>query len=265
MKTFIFHLIIAAAFCSCAVATPVTYFIWDDWGGAFADVEKDSTNPQDENMCWTAAAANILEWTRWGEVADMTRADEMFAYYRDHFTPDFGSAVFAWQWWFTGDYQMQGHPYQSQVDVPGGGFWPEVDFYSNFYYVYADQNTMLALRSLLHQGWGTTIVIQSGLWAHQIALWGLDYDADAQTFSGIWITDSEDDMDSQDPLDELKYYGVELIGEQWYLQDYKVDNSHIEQIAAIPHMTLVIPEPATTLLLLAGTTILLTNRRRVAR
>lgn len=263
MKAFIFQLAIAITFCSCASAASIPYFIWDDWGGTFADAEKDLTNPHDEKMCWAAAAANTLEWTQWGKTDGMTQADEMFTYYCDHFTPDFGSAVFAWQWWFTGDYQMQGYPSQSQVDVPGGDFWPQVDFYSNYYYVQANQNTMLALDNLLHQGWGTTIVIQSGLWAHQINMWGLEYDDEAEIFSGIWVTDSEDDMDSQDPVDQLKYYPVELIGDLWYLQDYKFENCHIEQIAAIPHISLVIPEPATILLLLTGSTILTIRKRTI--
>ena len=229
----------------------VDYFIWDDWGGTYADAEKYSGNSEHDEMCWAAAAANALEWTGWGKVEGMTERDEIFDYYVDHFTPGAGSPPYAWQWWFTGYYGPQNAGY-SKVDVAGGGnFWGEVDFYSNLDWYLANENTMAAIDIFLHDGKSTTLAIRNETWAHAVNCWGFGYDSDSERYDGIWITDSEDSMDEENPPDRLEYYPIEFIEGKWRVEGYKVE-CYISEIAAIPDMSLVIPEPATVALLMGG-------------
>ena len=244
-----------------ASASTVDYFIWDDWGGTYADAEKYSGDPDEADMCWAAAAANVLQWTGWGSVEDMTGAEAIFDHYVDHFTPGTGSPVYAWQWWFTGDFAPQNWGY-SKVDAPGGGnFWGEVNFYENYYWVSADENTMLAVDYLLRKGWGTALAIRNETWAHGVNCWGFQYDPDTEQYDGIWITDSEDSMGDENPPDQLMYYPIELIDGKWQLHDYKVE-CYITEISAIPNISLVIPEPATIVLLSAGLAIAANLRPR---
>ena len=64
------------------VPTGSAYMLIDNWGGTLSDAEKDPINTDDDDMCWAAMAANVLDWTGWGHVGGMTNTDEMFQYYR---------------------------------------------------------------------------------------------------------------------------------------------------------------------------------------
>ncbi|MFO8012577.1 MAG: hypothetical protein R6X20_04635, partial [Phycisphaerae bacterium] len=119
----------------------------DHWGGTWADAEKvppddgpgeDPNVPgtADDYMCWAAVASNLLEWTGWGKTGGMTTADDMFAYFQDHWTDQGGNMYYGWDWWFDGTNDSPGDPDEwSQVDVPGGGFYPSQAF-SDYYLFY---------------------------------------------------------------------------------------------------------------------------------
>jgi hypothetical protein len=55
-----------------------SYMLFEEWGGNWSDAEKSPSNTEDDNMCWAAAASNMLEWTGWGLVARLSDADAMF-------------------------------------------------------------------------------------------------------------------------------------------------------------------------------------------
>ena len=77
-----------------ADAASIDYFIYDDWGGSWADAEKNTLSTEDDKMCWAAAASNILEWAGWtghneGEIGN---TDQMFGYFQNHWT-DAGTQI----------------------------------------------------------------------------------------------------------------------------------------------------------------------------
>ena len=82
--------------------TGTSYLLFEHWGGTWSDAEKSPTNTEDDLMCWAAASSNVLAWTGWGQVGGMTNADQMFAYYQNHWTDEGGTMAFAWNWWFDG-------------------------------------------------------------------------------------------------------------------------------------------------------------------
>jgi hypothetical protein len=175
-------------------------------------------------MCWASAAANVLEWTGWGQVEGMTNTDEMFAYYQDHWTDRGGLMIYGWQWWFTGVNPSNGWRGWSQVDVAGGGFHPSEN-YAGLYH--NDTNTagaMATIDTYLRSGYGTTIGIY-GPGGHAITVWGFTHDAnDSSEYSGLYITDSDDYKYHPKAPDRLRYYEVEYSGDKWYLQNYYGSN-----------------------------------------
>ena len=111
-----------------SVGTP--WLLYENFGGTWHDAEKSSDNDEDDLMCWAAGTANMLAWGGWGQPGVTgTSSQEIFQYYQDHWTNMGGEALDAIDWWFTGINPSQGKPDWSQVDVPGGGFYPELSSY----------------------------------------------------------------------------------------------------------------------------------------
>jgi len=107
-----------------------TYYIWNDWGGTWADAEKTSGNTDDDLMCWAASSSNILEWTRWGKVGGMTNTDQMFAHFQAHFTDQGGHPYYGLDWWFDGTNDTQGWTGGwAQVDVSGGVMFVDCSYF----------------------------------------------------------------------------------------------------------------------------------------
>jgi len=239
-------------------AVPTDYYIWDDWGGAWADAEKTLPNTEDDLMCWAAAASNILEWTGWGKVGGMTNTDQMFAHFQDHWTDDGGLMEYAWEWWFDGTYNGPTVPDWSQPDVPGGGgFYPSLNFKDYFHETWNPPQALSAIDQYLHAGYGTTLGIYDG--GHAITCWGYRYDSDTGAYLGVWLTDSDNSKVGPAPRpDTINYYDVVLSGGMWYLQDFYGTNDYwyIEGVQA-----LAIPEPATIALFGFGGLVLLHRRR----
>ena len=239
-----------------------SYFIYSDWGGTWHDAEKSPTNTEDDLMCWAAAASNVLAWTGWGLVGGMTNADEMFAHFQDHWTDEGGNPYFGWDWWFDGTNDTQGVSGWSQEDVDGGGgFYPTLTYTDYVLFTSADATALSAIDYLLHNGYGSTLSLTSSTVGHSITVWGYDYDGQGN-YTGIWVTDSDDDKYDSTPEDELRYYDVLYSGGRWYLQDYYGYNDiYISEVIGLQKMPIV-PEPATLSLLelaLAG----LAARRRM--
>jgi len=220
-----------------AIPTGESYFLYDNWGGTWCDAEKSPTNIEDDLMCWAASASNALEWTGWGDADGMTTTDEMFEYFQDHWTDDGGLMEYGWDWWFDGTYSGPVEAGWSQVDVPGGGFFPSLPF-DDYYHEETDvSQTMAAIDDYLHAGYSVTLGVYAddGSGAHAITCWGYSYDPSEPTnYTGIWVTDSDDDKTSSYRPDRLRYYEVvdTLFG--WYLQDfYGVYNWFIGAVQAL--------------------------------
>jgi len=158
-----------------AIPTGSSYMLFDHWGGTWSDAEKDPNNTEDDNMCWAAMAANVLDWTGWGHVGGMTNTDEMFQYYVDHWTDQGGHMKIALEWWFDGTNNEQGQPGWSQVDVPGGGFYPTEDFFGDYYHEYLSHpTTMSNIDTGLRAGQGVAVTLHKAASGHALTIWGFN-------------------------------------------------------------------------------------------
>jgi len=204
--------------------TGATYMLHENWEGTWSDAEKSPYNSEDDNMCWAAAAANVLEWTGWGRVKGMTNTDEIFGYYQDHWTDQGGLMIYAWQWWFTGANPSNGWSGWSQVDVAGGAFHPSEDYSSIYHYDSNRSSAMTSIATYLRSGYGTTIGIY-GPGGHAVTVWGFTYNPDAPSeYNGIYLTDSDDYKYHPKAPDRLRYYEVEYSSDKWFLRSYYGSN-----------------------------------------
>jgi|SaaInl7_200m_RNA_FD_contig_101_304133_length_1005_multi_4_in_0_out_0_1 hypothetical protein len=256
-----------------AVATGTRYMLTDNYGGSWFDAEKTQANTEDDLMCWAAAASNVLAWTGWGDVSGLSGADSTFGYFQDHWTDEGSLPEFGWQWFFDGTNAAQGYSGWSQVDVAGGGFWPQENLYGDLFHDnwtgsgWDADGAMGYVDSFLRAGYGTTMAVYSDTIAHAITAWGFNYNPlDSSDYYGIWITDSDDDKYDATPEDELKYFELSYHDSKWFLQDYYgYDDIYIggvQSLAPLEGYYLTVPEPATISLVSMGVIGLLKRRKR---
>ena len=222
-----------------ATPTGTSYLVFEEWGGTWWDAEKTPANTEDDLMCWAAAASNILAWTGWGHADGMATADQMFAYFQNHWTDEGGLMQYGWDWWFDGTNPSQGWSGWSQVDVPGGNFFPNENFYNYYRFQDNDSLAMSSISSFLRDGYGVTLGIY-GPGGHAITCWGFNYNpSNPSQYLGLWITDSDDSKGSNNPADRLRYYEVNYVNGQWFLEDYYGSNSWyigtVQALAANPN------------------------------
>jgi hypothetical protein len=207
-------------------ATPEgeSYLLVEEWGGTWTDTEKSPDTNEDDLLCWAAAGSNVLEWTGWGLVEGIASADEAFAYIQDHWSNFGGEAELAWDWWFDGVNDHQGDSGWAQVEVPGGGFFPEMTFADYFHKESSTLLAMPAVDAFLRDGCGVVLSLR-GMGGHAITCWGFQHDpAESDGYLGVWVTDSDDDKDSSEPPDALRYYEVDYRNGRWHLVDYSDSN-----------------------------------------
>ena len=198
--------------------TGTRYRIFDYWGGAWVDAEKDYQDG-DDLLCWAGAASNVLAWTGWGAVGGMTTTDQMFQYFQDHFTDAGSLPQFGWDWWFDGTNPAAGWGSWAQVDVAGGAFYPS---YSTYEYIHtrgqgatAQRYSMMDVDQYCRAGYGVALGIFGSI-GHAITCWGFNYDSslspsDPNYYKGVWVTDSDDNKYTSNGTtapDRLHYYAV---------------------------------------------------------
>jgi surface antigen len=198
------------------------YMLTENWGGSWSDADKSNTNSDDDLLCWAGSAANVLQWTDWGKVGSMSTADQMFLYFRNHWTDQSGNPYYAWDWWFDGVNNMQGQSGWAQVDVAGGGFFPSRSL-STYLKSSSDAGQTLAtLNSYLRSGRAVSLRITTGApgVGHFVTCWGYEFNVgQADSYRGVYVTDSDDNM-SNPSANYLKYYDVQQSNGRWYLKNY---------------------------------------------
>ena len=240
--------------------TGTAYMLTDNHGGSWVDAEKSPSNNEDDLMCWAAAASNVLEWSGWASSAGTGDTDSTFGYFQDHWTDEGSLMEFGWEWFFDGTNSRQGWIGWSQVDAAGGGFYPQENFYDDWFHESWDASGVMGyVDSYLRAGYGTTLAIYSDTIGHAITAWGFNYNPeDMDDYYGVWITDSDDDKYDSTPEDELKYFELSYVSGKWFLQDYYGYNDiYIGGVQALAP----VPEPAMITLLGMGAIALLGRRR----
>ena len=256
-KIFMFSVFffLAAWVLSTTSALATSYYLYHSYGGTYHDAEKSPSIPDDDSkMCWAASAANILAWTGWGYPSGESfhNEDDIFKYFQDHWTNVGGNPYFGLDWWFDGVNDSQGVAGWSQVDDEGGGFW--TDKYFSNYYLSSNSvsEAMNNIALLTVNGYGTTLGVINGNTGHAITAWGFDYDyndaTDTLSYDGIWVTDSDDNMDVTDPANSLVYYDVFYYQGAWFLENfYGTDSWYISEVHGLAQMPVPVP-PAVWLL-----------------
>jgi len=229
------------------------YYIWDTWGGTWADADKSWTG--DTLLCWAAGSSNILEYTGWGLVGGMTTTDDMFDHFRDNWSDDMGNSYYGFDWWWDGtndrDSAVDIANGWAQEDVDGGGgFYPTLDIDDSRRWT----NDLAALSTLdtwMHDGYGTTISI-AGNMAHAITAWGYEYDA-AGNYTDIYVTDSDDGTNALQSYG-LTFWdpdGLGVMPEAWYLDGGGYGTGSTNYIAEVCGLQIV-PVPGAVLLGILG-------------
>jgi hypothetical protein len=242
-------LLLLAVFFSVALsgfATADTYYVYTQWGGTWHDANKTGTG--DSNLCWAAAASNILDWAGWG-TASLNNQTSIFNYFTAHWT-DVGSLPeYAWDWWLNGT-SPPAQSGWSQVDVTGGGFWSGVNF-DNYFHLATGGNLLAAVDSFFDSGYGVTLGIYRRIsgttYGHALTCWGYDFTTDGTSilYKGVWVTDSDDGAEA------LRYYALILLGGVYYLDDYfSTDSWYIGVVEALGQNP--VPLPPTLLLFGSG-------------
>jgi hypothetical protein len=182
------------------------------FGGAVADVEKSPTNNDDDEMCWAAAASNVLEWTGWGQVrSDITNADQMFAYYQKEWPDMQSNPATGLRWWFNGN-----------ASISGGRFHPDNNVDKYLHHESDSQKAMDAVAESLHAGRGTTLsLVNTSGDGHAVTCWGVELNSENHAqYVAIHITDSDDDKSLTNPTDRLRRYRVEFNNGRWLVSGY---------------------------------------------
>lgn len=239
-------------------------YLRDDW----RDAEKSVTNPDDDWMCWAAAAANTLDWAGWG-TALFDTAQDIFYTFQNYWTNASSFMQYAWQWWLDGTEPPNWYGWShlknetSETEI-AGGYWTDYNFFDYFYEDWADWDAetnqwshgsqlMPTIDEYLHNNYGVTLAIYNDWGAHALTAWGYEYD-ESGNYTGLWVTDSDDYTTGL----HLLSVTFDLKEELWFLDPDKGDNSYngwfIGGVQALDRLSGVapVPEPGTFVLVILG-------------
>lgn len=211
------------------------FLVFEEFGGTFADTEKSPSNRDDDWLCWAAASANILAWSGWYPARQFDNEDDIFTYFQKCWNDDSsGSGYRSWYWWFKGIDYKDGD--DSYLEQDGAGFFPDTPFPEDAWgyerdaiYRGVGKNYLRKrphkLADLLRDGYGVVLQIvqkkkDGSHHSHIITLWGFSY-SDDNPFSGIFVTDSDDSKDTDNPDDLLYFYPLNYTNDLYYMQGYR--------------------------------------------
>jgi len=155
-----------------------------------AAYDANKTGVGDANLCWAAAAADLLAWGGWGTPTYDT-AQKILANVTAHWTDAVGKMINAWRWWLNGA-TPPSREIGAKVDVSGAGnYWASTPAL-NYLYLDATATLMTTLKTALANGFGVSIGITNAAGAsHALAVWGYEFDATA-TPTAVYVTDPND-------------------------------------------------------------------------
>jgi len=231
-----------------------TYLVYDQWGGTWSDANK--TTSSESNMCWAAAASNILAWAGYG-TANLNTAQQIFQYFAADWTNAGSLPLYAWSWFLDGTLPPNWSGW-SQVTTAGGDFWPKDNFSS--LYNQSTGNGMAAVASFFNSGDGVVLCIYTPSGgAHALTCWGYNYTLPG-LYTGIWVTDSDDGVTalqeypvSWDSINDVWDLGGAYAG--WYI-------GGVEALGRNPEDPPEVPLPPSLLFFITGLLALALGRRR---
>ena len=214
------------------------------------DAEKANYNKpehaKDANMCWAAAASNVLYWAGWNQHdISLATTDDVFQVFRDNFTLGDrygGNTLYGAEWYLTGEYDPDGWTNWDQCLEDSGGFFKDrvsdasiyvqdsdSDGKTNSFLVDAEEALRAGCGVGLSLGWYTSSG-KDRYGGHAITLWGLTYNVNYSKdsldyYAGIIVTDSDDDEymdDSSQAPDVMKIMSIKWNTEYsgYVIQDY---------------------------------------------
>ncbi len=228
----------------------------------FVDAEKSLANDKDVNMCWAAAASNVLYFTHW-TVSSMTSEDDVLDYFRDSFQygdERGGLGKAGIEWYLTGDYALSN---RIDADQPlpneGGLFVSSVDTCSSYLNggeFFPNFNIFSYICSKLDEGNAVTIGItrmigSDSYGGHEITIWGVGFDTNyapnnVNYYKSIIVTDSDDDYyrtndDPRSASDVLKILPITWNSTYGY---YQVSSDYMQVGACIINQVTILSPAA---------------------
>lgn len=210
----------------------------EEAGIRFVDVDKSDLTSDDDELCWAASAANILQWTGWGTQAGFNSEEELFQYFVDHARNTRTSTRNALDWWFNGLDD------EGVFDNPGGNLYPNAwdltfreiwatdavyggdDPFGEPYYIFSNNTEVIStIRKGLESGFAVSVGLAhhwSGLGygsAHVLTIWGYSHN-DVTNEYAFWYTDSDHGND------DISAFNVNRVGNMWLINGAQYDASN---------------------------------------
>lgn len=202
--------------------------------------DADKNWDDDTLLCWAATASNILSWSGWN--TGYANEDAIFTFLQDEDPIDaVGWMSYAWSFWFDGTQQGTGDHFDGSTH---NGYYTTAQYTAAYYEDMTGGSDVLSqIANYLILDYGIGVAVRGDM-SHAITLWGLEKN-DNDDFIGVWVTDSDDASQGQNPL---RYYDVNLSGGNWYLKDfYGRNTNYIDEFQAL-RVSSVIPEPSAMIL-----------------
>lgn len=253
--------------------------LYQEQGGTWHDADKDFVS-DDDDLCWAAAASNLLAWGGWD--AGFSNEQTIFQVFEDHWQNLGGKMYEAWKWWLDGAGPTRRLP-GAKVDVGGaGGYY--LREYAPEVFVQSLLGAADLLLTTLDTAFDAAFGVTAGLLhdsdptqSHALTVWGYASDGVSGELLGLYVTDSDDDAYQQVYVEIAYDAGLSAwsLGggySDWYIRQLDAfgqrggatnavfgGGCHITGInygedTAAPEWAsqVAVPEPASLLLLLVG-------------
>ena len=263
-----------------------SFMLQDDWGQPASltmihpdilDAEKTeelSGGTHDNDMCWAAAAANILAWSGWAQQSALAIAegrdaeDAVFNVFKDNFLygDKFGGVTAnGLQWFFDGSYDSSSAGEEIDRPAPGTGNYlgHDAEAYVGFVGVVNEKSALMPaiIDTALDLGLGMELSVTlyptfdftegKGQGGHAITCWGYVYDStyapptdhedksfDPRYLAGVIVSDSDDGRQTPPELAPNRLKVLEL---EWDSRSQSYFTQSYGPYAQIDNLTVILP------------------------